>query len=108
MLAPSPHGPCDRKADFNSYRDVALLRIRTCHGPTRANATRLILLAFLWTVGGCSPDEVYFGTAVNLEQELADQRRQARAERVHLNREQSCEDCLAREGPADFLVVGAA
>jgi len=57
---------------------------------------------------GRTPDEVYFATAVNLEQELADRRRQARAERVHLNREQSCEECLAREGPAEFLAAGAA
>jgi len=56
---------------------------------------------------GWTPDEVCFGTAVNLEQELAERRRQARSERVRLNREQSCEGCLAREGPAEPLPAEA-
>ena len=57
---------------------------------------------------GRTPDEVYFGTAVNLEEELAERRREAGVERVKLNREQSCEEGLAREGPAALLAAGAA
>jgi hypothetical protein len=48
------------------------------------------------------------GTASNLELELAERRRQAREERVRLNRMQSCEECAGRDGPAEALPGEAA
>jgi hypothetical protein len=47
------------------------------------------------------PDEAQFFTAVQLAQELAERRRQAQAVQAGLSREQSCEKCLARVGPAE-------
>ncbi len=57
---------------------------------------------------GRTPDEVYFGRASNQENELAERRYRARVERVRLNWEQSCDECLTREGPAEPLAGEAA
>lgn len=49
---------------------------------------------------GQTPDEMYFGTAANLPDELAAARRKARAWRLDANRAMSCDRCAGR--PVDF------
>jgi hypothetical protein len=55
-----------------------------------------------------TPDEVYFGTAAEVEDELAERRRQARAERVVANRAVSCATCQPRGAPAEAVSRDAA
>jgi putative transposase len=50
-----------------------------------------------------TPDEVYFGTATDLEEELAVRRRLARADRVVANRAVSCATCEPRGMPAEAV-----
>ena len=57
---------------------------------------------------GRTPDEVYFGTAANLERELAQRRLQARLDRVAMNRALTCNTCVARDAPAEALPREAA
>jgi len=57
---------------------------------------------------GRTPDEVYFGTATDLEDELAVRRREARAERVATNRALTCATCEPRGAPAEALSRDAA
>jgi transposase InsO family protein len=47
---------------------------------------------------GQTPDEMYFGTAVNLPGELAAAKGNARAARLSANRALSCEACLGQQG----------
>ncbi len=46
--------------------------------------------------GGQTPDDIYFGTAANLENELAERRRLAREERLVQNRSVTCATCVPR------------
>ena len=57
---------------------------------------------------GRTPDEVYFGTAANLERELAQRRLQARLDRVAMNRALTCNTCVARDAPTEALPREAA
>jgi putative transposase len=57
---------------------------------------------------GRTPDEVYFGTGGEIEDELAERRRQARAERVVTNRALTCTTCQARGAPAEAVSRDAA
>lgn len=57
---------------------------------------------------GRTPDEVYFGSATNLERELAQQRQQVRLDRVAMNRGLTCDTCVARDAPADAVPREAA
>jgi len=50
---------------------------------------------------GRTPDEVHFATATDLEDELAERRREARAERVVANRAVSCATCQPRGAPGE-------
>ena len=57
---------------------------------------------------GRTPDEVYFGTATDLEDELAVRRREARTERVATNRATTCATCEPRGAPAEDVARDAA
>ncbi len=57
---------------------------------------------------GRTPDEVYFGTANNLGDELAARRRQARAERLVTNRAIACSECASQGPPAELVSHDAA
>jgi transposase InsO family protein len=57
---------------------------------------------------GRTPDEVYFGTATDLENQLVERRRQARAERIVANRELTCADCDSPDVPAEAVARKAA
>ena len=57
---------------------------------------------------GRTPDEAYFGTAAEIEDELAERRRQARAERVATNRAIMCATCESRGAPAEAISRDAA
>ena len=57
---------------------------------------------------GQTPDELYFGTGGEIEEELAERRRQARAERVVANRAVSCATCEPRGQPAEAVSRDAA
>ena len=46
---------------------------------------------------GQTPDEMYFGTAVDLPTELAAARRNARAERLAANRAMTCNQCSGQQ-----------
>ena len=50
---------------------------------------------------GRTPDEVSFGTGGEIEDELAERRCQARAERVVASRAVSCATCQPRGAPGD-------
>ena len=52
---------------------------------------------------GRTPDEVYFGQRLDLEQELREARRRARAERMAANRATAGTDCVEREPPDGLL-----
>jgi hypothetical protein len=57
---------------------------------------------------GRTPDEVYFGTANNLADELAAGRRQARAGRLVSNRAIACSECASQGPPAEIVPRDAA
>ena len=42
---------------------------------------------------GQTPDEMFFGNALDIEKRLAEERRKAREKRIEFNRALSCEDC---------------
>jgi hypothetical protein len=46
---------------------------------------------------GQTPDEMYFGTAANLQAELAAARELARGVRLAANRELSCDRCMGKQ-----------
>ena len=46
---------------------------------------------------GQTPDEMYFGTAVDLPAELAAARSKARGERLAANRAMSCNQCIGQQ-----------
>jgi putative transposase len=46
---------------------------------------------------GQTPDEMYFGTAVDLPAQLAAARGKARAERLAANRAMTCSDCIGQQ-----------
>jgi hypothetical protein len=48
---------------------------------------------------GQTPDEMYFGTAATLPDELAEARKKARERRLAANRAASCDRCSALEAP---------
>jgi transposase InsO family protein len=56
---------------------------------------------------GQTPDEMYFGTAKNLEDELAAARKKARQRRFEVNRSVSCHRCKPATGPpAPVTIAG--
>ena len=57
---------------------------------------------------GRTPDEVYFGQRPELEQELRDARRRARAERMAANKATACTECIGREPPEELVSREAA
>jgi len=57
---------------------------------------------------GQTPDEVYYRTAPNLADELAERRRQARAERIAVNRRLTCSGCEASQGESASVASEAA
>jgi hypothetical protein len=48
---------------------------------------------------GQTPDEMYFGTAANLPEELAVTRKKARERRLAANRAGSCDLCVEPDAP---------
>jgi hypothetical protein len=57
---------------------------------------------------GRTPDEIYFGTGREIEEELTERRQQARANRVAANRAVSCSTCEPRGAPAEAISRDAA
>jgi hypothetical protein len=57
---------------------------------------------------GHTPDEIYFGTREDLEQELLERRLQARLERVSRNRELTCGNCAFQASPPSEVTQKAA
>jgi transposase InsO family protein len=53
--------------------------------------------------GGQTPDEMYFGTAVDLPTELAAARSKARAERLAANRALTCNQCSGQQASPPAL-----
>jgi transposase InsO family protein len=52
---------------------------------------------------GRTPDEVYFGVAINLANELAERRRLAREQWVAKNRSMTCASCAPRDTPTEAV-----
>jgi hypothetical protein len=50
--------------------------------------------------GGQTPDEMYFGTAATVADQLSVARKKARGRRLALNRAASCDRCLEPDAPA--------
>ena len=54
---------------------------------------------------GQTPDEMYFGTAVNLPAQLAADRSKARAERLTANRAMTCDQCSGQQSAPPPLPI---